>query len=160
MTDREAPVPETTGHERAETEAISRTHFDQIPAELQGRNQWVCWQRSADAQGRPRKVPINPQSGRPASVTDPATWSTFTEAAAASNAFHGVGFVLAAADPYVGIDLDGCIEPDGTIAPWARAIIDRLRSYTEISPSGTGIHIIVRANLPRGRRRLHIGGSE
>ena len=71
----------------------------------------------------------------------------------------GVGFVFTAEDDYVGIDLDGCIDPDtGAITNEAIAIVNAINSYTEISPSGTGLHIIAKGTLPPGRRRK--GGSE
>ena len=67
--------------------------------------------------------------------------------------YSGVGYVFAFSDPYTGIDLDGCLDADGQIADWAAAIVTRLDSYTELSPSGRGLHVIVRAALPPGGRR-------
>jgi putative DNA primase/helicase len=59
--------------------------------------------------------------------------------------FAGVGFVFAPDDGLAGIDLDHARNPDtGEIASWAQQIVDRFASYTEVSPSGTGLHIIVR----------------
>jgi len=65
----------------------------------------------------------------------------------------GIGFQLG--DSYTGIDLDDCRDArSGDIEPWAREIIRQLDSYTEISPSGTGIHILAKGTLPpRGRRK-------
>ncbi len=58
-------------------------------------------------------------------------------------------------DPYTGVDLDKCRDPEtGEIEPWARSIIDRLKSYTEISPSGCGLHILIRpSSAPGGNRK-------
>lgn len=57
-------------------------------------------------------------------------------------------------DSFVGVDLDGCRDPEtGKTAAWAQDIIDRLDSYTEVSPSRTGYHVIARGSLPEGRRR-------
>lgn len=69
-----------------------------------------------------------------------------------------MGYVLSPNDPYVGIDLDKCRDPhSGRIEPWAKAIVKRLDSYTEISPSGTGLRIFIRGTLPaHGRRKGHI----
>jgi primase-polymerase (primpol)-like protein len=68
-----------------------------------------------------------------------------------------MGFVLTPDDPFVGIDLDHCYDPaTGTIAPWAEALVRELDSYTEITPSGTGLRIFVRGQLPpreMGRKR-------
>jgi primase-polymerase (primpol)-like protein len=66
----------------------------------------------------------------------------------------GVGFVFTTADPYTGIDLDHCRTNEGDLEPWAAAIVERLHSFTEWSPSGEGLHILVKASLPEcaGRR--------
>jgi AAA domain-containing protein/primase/DNA polymerase family protein len=95
-------------------------------------------------------------ASRPASTTDPATWLTLEAALAlaAAESMAGVGFVFTADDPYTGIDLDECRDAaTGAIQPWAQRLIERLASYTEVSPSGTGVHIIVQAKLPGGGRK-------
>jgi primase-polymerase (primpol)-like protein len=56
-------------------------------------------------------------------------------------------------DPYVGVDLDACIGDDGRLHPDANAVIAKLNSYTEHSPSGRGVHVIVRAKLNGSRNR-------
>jgi putative DNA primase/helicase len=57
----------------------------------------------------------------------------------------GIGLVLTEDDPYAAGDLDHCRDPQsGEIQPWAQAIVNRLQSYTEISPSGTGLRILLR----------------
>jgi primase-polymerase (primpol)-like protein len=67
---------------------------------------------------------------------------------------HGIGFVFSAGDPFCGVDLDHCRDVDtGALEPWAAAIVHALDSYAEASPSGAGVHVIVRATLPPGRRR-------
>ena len=58
---------------------------------------------------------------------------------------------------FTGIDLDHCVNTDGSIDPWAQAYLDRLPSYAEYSPSGTGIHILVRGTIPTGTRRAISG---
>ena len=125
-----------------------------IPTELRGLPQWVGW-RLIEREGanKPRKLPLRPFDGAPASTTDPTTWGTFEQALACPRA-SGVGFVFTSGDPYVGVDLDGCRDPlTGVLEPWAAAAVERLNSYTEVSPSGTGVHVIVRGTLPPGRRR-------
>ena len=68
--------------------------------------------------------------------------------------YGGIGFVFTPEDDLCGVDLDGCLDPEtGEIEPWAWEIIEELDSYTEISPSGTGVHILVRGELPEGRNR-------
>ena len=57
-------------------------------------------------------------------------------------------------DPYVGIDVDNCRDQrTGALNEIAQNIVQMLQSYTEISPSGTGIHIFCRGTLPPGARR-------
>lgn len=120
------------------------------------RPQWVAW-RIEQRDDRPTKVPYNARTGDRASSTEPSTWARFEEAVAFNTTRHfdGVGYVLSPDDPYVGIDLDGCRDPrSGRVEPWAKAIVKRLDSYTEISPSGTGLRIFVRGTLPpHGRRK-------
>ena len=129
-----------------------------IPEELLVLPQWVCW-RVEVRDGKPSKPPVNPKTGGYAKVDDPETWGEFEQAkrywqAHKDNGIAGVGFVFSEADPYCGIDLDKCQVPEtGVIEPWARDIIKRLNSYSEISPSGRGVHILVKGKLPPGARR-------
>ena len=68
--------------------------------------------------------------------------------------YDGIGFVFTVEDPFCGVDLDGCLDPEtGEVEPWALKIVEQLDSYTEISPSGTGLHVLVRAELPEGGNR-------
>lgn len=86
-------------------------------------------------------------------------WSTFKDALAAYEAaeppYSGIGFVFSSGDPYTGIDLDDCRNPEtGAIAPWAQRIIDRVQEgYIETSPSRTGVHIIVEGTVRDGGLR-------
>lgn len=134
--------------------AASSGDWEAIPAELRERRQWVGWRlRQRPGAPKPTKQPLNPRDGALASTTDPATWGTFEEALKCPGT-AGVGFVFTRDDPYVGIDLDGCRNPEtGALEKWAADIVAQLASYTEVSPSGTGVHVIVRGSLPGTRRR-------
>ena len=128
---------------------------DCLPAALVDRDQWVCW-RTQDRDGKATKVPIVPGTAQFASTTDPETWGSFTAArdGVTTTSVDGLGFVFTADDPLIGIDLDDCRDPEsGEPTAWAEAIIADLDSYTEISPSGTGYHILVTGTLPDGRNR-------
>jgi putative DNA primase/helicase len=96
--------------------------FDDIPAELRQRPQWVNW-RSKHRGSKVTKVPWTPGSEQPASSTDSSTWGTFDAVRAHAGGFgpDGVGYVLTDDDPYVGLDLDGCVSVD-TIHPDAERI--------------------------------------
>lgn len=126
-----------------------------IPAELRECSQWVAWRYERRGE-KWTKVPIDPKTGRMASSTDAATWASFDEAFALyqRGAADGVGFVFSTDDPFCGVDLDDCLDQaSGDLLPWAAEIVRALNSYTEVSPSGTGVKIYVRAKLPPGGNR-------
>ncbi|HUR05408.1 MAG TPA: bifunctional DNA primase/polymerase [Nonomuraea sp.] len=120
---------------------VSAEQQARIPAELTSRPRWV---RHKD------KVPLRPD-GRFASVKDPSSWSDYA-AVAMSRTGDGIGFVLAASDGIVVIDLDHAVEDD-CVLPWAQALVDRLPpTYMERGRSGTGLHLWFRGAVPHGRR--------
>jgi len=117
--------------------------------------QWLCW-RLEERNGDPTKVPYSPETHEKAKSTDPKTWTGYQQAVRAckEHGYDGIGFVFTPEDDLCGVDLDGCLDPEtGEIESWAAEIIEELDSYTEISPSGTGVHILMRATLPEGRNR-------
>jgi primase-polymerase (primpol)-like protein len=117
--------------------------------------QWLVW-RLEERDGKPTKTPYCPLTGARASSTDPESWASYSEAVSTYtvHGYDGIGFVFTPEDDLCGVDLDGCLDPQtGQIECWAQEIIEELASYTEVSPSGTGVHILVRATLPEGRNR-------
>lgn len=99
---------------------------------------WVAWAWEKRGDGR-TKVPRSAPN-RVASSIDPQTWLTYEDAAHVG--LDGTGFVFTG-DGLGGVDLDDCRDPEtGEIAAWARQIIDEFRSYTEVSPSSTGVKIL------------------
>jgi hypothetical protein len=127
-----------------------------IPAELKAIDQWVVW-RKAERKGKLTKVPF--QARKPhseASTTDAKTWATFQDAIDAyedtDDDLDGIGFVFAPDDGLAGVDLDNCLI-DGEPVDWAVDILRRLPGYAEISPSGNGIKLFVRAEVPDGKGR-------
>jgi putative DNA primase/helicase len=128
---------------------------DGVPAELKKRPQWVNWKYAKDEKGKWTKHPYNPRSGCRASSTDLLTWSNFEQVIEAYEAsdYDGIGFVFSSGDPYSGVDLDGCRNLEtGDIERWAAEVIEGLDSYTELSPSGTGVHIIINRTYAVARR--------
>ncbi|MEW2245681.1 bifunctional DNA primase/polymerase, partial [Streptomyces sp. NPDC026666] len=102
------------------------------------------------------KVPLT-VDGMLASSTDPRTWSTHKDAAA-STAGVGLGFVLNG-DGIVCLDLDHALCADGNPKPWAAEILRQAGStYTEVSPSGEGLHVFGYATVRHGRRIRRAGG--
>ena len=132
---------------------LEEENMDQIPEDLKRRAQWVGWRYGKERSGRREKVPVDLATLRNAKVSDPETWTSFGEAKESlqdsDSGIDGIGFVFTRDDPFVGIDLDKCRDPrTGEIEPWAAKIVVSLDSYSEISPSGRGVHIIVKARVP------------
>jgi len=127
---------------------------ENTPACLRERRQWVAW-KYIERDGKQTKAPVNPHSGGLADSTDSSTWGTFqqaTDACRQDGGLAGVGFVFTADDPYCGVDLDDCLDAQtGEAKGWAADVIDQLDSYTETSPSGSGVKIFLEASKP-GRR--------
>jgi hypothetical protein len=130
---------------------------DGIPAELKRLNQWVCWRLTdRDKDGnllpKPTKVPFSPIHGFQAAVNKPSDWASFDAALNHAHNYSGIGFVLTKDDPFVFIDLD---DPAGDEKVYAmqRSIYERIDSFTELSPSGKGVHILVKGSVPSGRKR-------
>jgi len=119
-------------------------NFPNIPASLSELNNWLLW-KIIVKNGQPTKVPFQ-TDGEFAKTNDPETWSTFENVKSSFGSdYAGIGFVFSKNDPFCGIDLDGCRDPEtGKVEEWARKIILRLESYSEVSPSLTGIKIFVR----------------
>lgn len=114
--------------------------FPTIPANLKSLRQWACFKLENGT-----KVPYQP-TGEYAKSNDRSTWSDFEtcEAAVISEKFDGLNFALDAGSGIVVIDMDDVCDRDTRIIkPEAQDIIDLCESYTERSPSGTGIHIIM-----------------
>ena len=124
-----------------------QTNTENLPQELKEVPQWVCWQGEA-------KIPKSPFNGKNAKSNDKKTWGTFEQAVKACETFgfDGLGFMFA--PPYFGIDLDHCLDN----LDFVDEFVETLQSYTEVSRSGNGIHIICRGKLPEGSRRK--GGVE
>ncbi|MBW2698464.1 MAG: AAA family ATPase [Deltaproteobacteria bacterium] len=98
----------------------------------------------------PEKGPLQP-GGRHAKSNDPTTWSSFEQSSAAfvAGLGDGVGFVFSSEDDIVGIDIDKVLDEAGNITdPTAADLVAKTDSYTEISPSGKGLHIYAKGTLP------------
>src|ERR1700761_5162711 len=130
------------------------SNYVNIPDELKQLKQWVVWKYEDVGAAKPTKVPYN-KNGYPASVTNPDDWMTFDEACRLSANHSGIGFVFTKFDPYAFIDLDDTEGNEANLERQKR-IAKEFNSYAEKSPSGKGLHIIVKGMLPQGRRRSHI----
>lgn len=140
--------------------------YDHIPQELKDREQWVVWKYEEKGEGRATKVPYDPVTAERASSTNPKTWDSYINAYNCSQlpGWDGIGFVFTAEDPYIGVDLDDCYNAmtgrgyeamTDLEAGW----VEDLDSYTEVSPSGKGVKVIFRGQLPKDQDRHSWGGN-
>jgi putative DNA primase/helicase len=127
-----------------------------LPAESRTSTRAVIWKYEQRGDRR-TKVPYVPR--RPfvrAAVDDPSTWDTFDVAHAANRAGRadGAGIVLVKGGDVGGLDLDDCLDVvTGALDARPAAIVRALDSYTEVTPSGRGVRVLVHGTLPPGRRR-------
>lgn len=145
-----------------------RVNLHGIPADLKATDHWLLWRWSWIGD-KYTKVPVelgrHYKTGRVCTFhvpsNEPSCWQAFADVAAAVKItqradapFLGAAFRFDASDPFAFIDLDHCRDRQtGTVEPWAINIIRRFHSYTEVSPSGTGIKIIIRGRKPGPRCR-------
>jgi primase-polymerase (primpol)-like protein len=117
---------------------------DAVPSELRALPRWLVWKPVVRAR-KMTKRPVN------ATIDDPSTWLTFDQAVQlATRESAGVGFVLG--DGLIGLDFDLAVTADGEVHAAVADAIDGLGSYAELSPSGRGVHILVRGSIPSSRK--------
>ena len=126
--------------------------LDNIPAELRA-GLWnpfkLVWNED---RGKDDKIPFNASTGWAASTKKPDQWHPFDDALAAykrgRGSYDGIGKLCRRGEP-TGVDLDKCRNlSTGEVEWWAQAVVDKLNSYTEISPSATGLRIYVIGDIP------------
>jgi len=145
--------------------------LDRIPLEMRTYPQWVVWRyEDQDGGAKPTKVPYSAKTGAHADVNEPQSWTTYDQAVEIIKRhpdwYSGLGFVLTDNDPYTFVDLDDPYElaPNGQpkhanpdeVMRRQLEFYNQSHSYAERSPSGKGLHIIVRGSVPSGRRRSAI----
>ena len=132
------------------SEALAERFHSGVLEELQEYDHFVTWKRTPEG----KKIPFNPSTGLYARTDTPDTWESIDQALKAlrTGKYHGIGFVFAEDDPFVGIDIDHCVV-NGQLTPEAENTITDFWSYTEYSPSKTGLHILVEGTVPEGRRK-------
>lgn len=133
-----------------------------IPSALQNRPQWVLWHLRQKGEEKPTKVPINP-SGYPIDAVKKKNWMSYKEASKCldDNSSIGLGFALSEESEIICIDLDNVRDPETSeIKPEALRIVNSLNSFTEVSQSGKGLHIFIKAKRTGGRNASRIGNIE
>lgn len=125
---------------------------------------WVVWRMELTDTGKLTKVPYDPRTGQKAKSNDSNTWTTYADAYhaayGAGSSYTGIGFMLSQHDPFCFIDLDDPYK-DQPDAARAERNVRRQEAiaaafpatYQERSPSGRGLHIVVRGHVPQGRKR-------
>jgi putative DNA primase/helicase len=127
--------------------------YASIPEELKNSKSWLTYKYEPRPDGKKNKIPYDPNTGKKAN--NPALGITFEEAKKFENKYDGLGFYVES--PYIVIDIDGCVNPtNGDVELYAAEIVQELNSYTEASPSGTGLHIWVRGVKPGEKCRKGI----
>lgn len=107
--------------------------LNDIPNELKNHNYWCVW--------KDKKMPYNPKTNMLAKTNDPDTFADFETVCKALNCGSYIGLGIGIFNSIGAIDIDHCYD-NGKLSDMAKDIIDKMGSYTEISPSGTGIRII------------------
>ena len=129
---------------------------ENIPAVFKVAMTWVYFIFTPQPGKKPKKEPMNPATGGHAMSNESGTWASFEKAEARALAVNADALGSIILPGYTGIDLDGCVV-DGVISPQARRIMSRLDTYTEFSPSGTGIHLIIKGAVPKDRKFTALG---
>ena len=129
--------------------SIISPNFDAIPQELKDKKQWLLWKAVPRKDGTMGKVPKQ-TNGANANPANPYTWTNFQDVQKAlrTEKYDGIGFVFSSTDEYIGVDLDGHYK-DGKFLTSIAHLLSGY-SYTEVSPSGTGLHTIFKGTLPMG----------
>ena len=111
-------------------------------ADLKSMSQWVGYTSA--------KIPMNPHSGSAAATNNPETWGTAAEAwrAKCRHSWAGIGYVFTIDAGVVGVDLDDCFDDENQLTDTAYQVVMALDSYTEVSPSGNGLHILACGQIP------------
>lgn len=137
--------------------------IENIPSEILTYPQWVLWRYVDRGPGKkPDKQPVNPKTLGNAGVHWTNTWGSFEQTLATyiqhqERGIAGIGFVLTLGDPFVGIDMDACVK-DGTISEGTQEVMDKMASYTELSPSLRGLRIL--ASCPEYTQNMRTFGLE
>jgi hypothetical protein len=130
------------------------TPLDSLPEALHTTPCWMGTRFERREDGRVDKPPYRVVPGKPiikADKTNPENWTTYSEALAACERgdVDAIGRVFTDDDPHFVGDLDGVVDRDtGEIDPTAAEIIHTMGTYTELSCSGTGVHIIGEGQKP------------
>jgi putative DNA primase/helicase len=126
--------------------------LNSIPEEIKRFKNWVLW-RLEERDGKNTKIPYQ-RNGRRADTTNPDTWDTYDYIESTSTKSDGIGFVFSEDTGIIGVDWDKVRDP--ITEEWDEEAFEEiigLSSYTELSQSGTGAHVLIKGKIPGDRRR-------
>lgn len=138
----------------------------ELPQEMRKLDQWIVWRldkKEFNGQTKEVKVPYNPKIGKSAMVNKAETWGSYNRAMVAleDGDYSGLGFVFTGEDDFIGIDFDYAFdETTGEVKPGVAKWVEYFGSYTEISQSGKGLHIIIRSDRKLETGRNNHNGIE
>lgn len=120
---------------------------DGISQELKETGRWCVWKREQpEGRDKPTKAPYNPRTGGRAMSNNPDTFTSYQEAVNALERGRYDGLGVGVFDGLCAVDIDDCLDEDGTPSPLALDVITTMQSYVETSPSGRGVRIFFRAS--------------
>lgn len=130
--------------------------WSNIPQDLRDTPHWILWRAVPRPDGKSNKIPISAKTLQACDVTDPVSWSSFTECTAVHDKGQstGLAFCFTDSDLYSGLDFDATLDPE--FLKLQKQIVERLDSYTEFSQSGAGVHVIVKGKIPHAKRYKQI----
>lgn len=127
---------------------------ENIPLELKNQPNWVVWKWLLDNDGNEivwKKIPFQPHNPeKQAAATRENEWANFEDAYRVYLQGDWAGIWFSLNKLYVGIDFDHVIDTNTDRINIIREAIQKLNSFTEVSPSGTGLHCLVKGILVQG----------
>lgn len=145
------PYPRVDKHNGKITPPRIEIETQNLPSELADIPRFVCWKWEW-RKNKWTKPPYNARTGEYAKADDRATYTTYSEAMAAyrrDKSYAGIGFVFTDDDDLMGVDVDGCINADGSLTETGLTAVKNFGdSYCEVSPSALGLKFLIRAKLP------------
>ena len=137
---------------------VYMTNYNNIPKEMKEFNNWVLYKKVKRDNNKYTKQPYQ-VNGRLANVSDSKTWNSFDnviKVLKTNKNYSGIGFVFTKS-PFIGVDIDHCYDGEN-FTDESYNILAKINSYAEFSPSGEGVHIIVKGDVDiTGGKNTKIG---
>ena len=125
---------------------MTKFYPEGLPQKLKDTGRWCVWRyETREGSAKPTKVPYNPRTGGGAMSNNPGTFTSYQEALNALERGRYDGLGVGVFDGLCAIDIDHCLDEDGTPSPLTVDVVSAMESYTETSPSGQGVRIFFKA---------------